>query len=850
MSVRTRPLPIDDVVPQIVSALGDRGVVVVSAPPGAGKTTRIPSALLDSALARHGRVVVVQPRRLAARMCAQRIADERGCPLGEEVGYQVRFDKRAGRNTRLLIVTEGILLRMLCDDPYLERCAVVVFDEFHLRRLDTDLALAMIRRLRETVRPDLKVIVMSATIDTAAICRYWDQCPWVDRPVHTYPVTIEYWETTLPRDVADRACLGVEKLYARVRGDILVFLPGVGEIRRTERLLCERGLNNSAELLPLYADLDPAAQQAAVLPGRRRKIVLATNVAETSITIDGIEGVVDTGLCRSPVFDPAVGIERLETQWISRAAADQRAGRAGRTRPGVCLRMWSARSDMHRPEFDTPEILRMDLSGPLLHIFVWGEKAETLPWFEPPPHEAVCKAKELLADLGAIGADDRPTPLGRKLTLLPVHPRLGRIAHEAWRLGQPEVGAWTAALLSEQDPFERSAPGTTTGAPPTASASDVYDRVAALRHPDVVQQAMPWLGRLRHGAAQHIGKAARQLLREISAAWGEAPSPQCSEEEAVLRALVAGFPDRVVCRSAPGSRAGRMIGGIGVRLDDRSSVGDTMLYLAVNVDRGRSEALVRWASMLKRDWLPAHRLRIEVRTEFDARLKRVVARRCEFYEDLLIDQSPTNAPDDEAAKLLASAIHHAAIEEFFPPAESAADQFLARVRFLAQAMPELMLPVIDDVRLRSLAAELAVGRRSFEELREAPWLEALATLLSPEQRQTLDREAPARMLVPSGSRIPIKYQSGRPPTMAVRIQEMFGCRSTPRLAAGRVPVLLHLLGPNGRVEQITADLESFWRNTYHQVRKDLCRRYPKHAWPDDPLTARAERHPRRPNKAQ
>lgn len=848
MTTRLPPLPIDRVVGRVIDALRVSGAVVVSAPPGAGKTTRIPPAMLDAGLAANGRIVIVQPRRLAARVCAQRIADERGRALGDEVGYQVRFERRCSRATRLLIVTEGVLLRFLHDDPCLEDCSAVVFDEFHLRRLDTDVAMAMVRRLRDTVRPDLKVVTMSATLDARKAASFWNDCPLVECDVRVHPVVVEYGDAVLPRDPARRAAWGVEHLLARVRGDLLVFLPGVGEIRSTMRLLTEGRAGAEAEIFPLYADLDPAAQQAAVSRGPRRKIVLATNVAETSITIDGIEGVVDTGLARTPVFDPSVGLERLELQWISRAAADQRAGRAGRTRPGVCLRLWPARADEHRPSHDTPEIARMELSGTVLQLLAWGEKPEELPWFESPPAAALDQARSLLAALGLIDENSRPTELGRAAARLPVQPRLARMLHEAWRLGHPAAGAVTAALLCEHDPFDSPAAGERSLRPPSDSTSDVYDRVVALRQHESGGPTLPWLGRLRSGPARFVLRAAAQLQREVSDAWGKSPPACCDEEEAVLRSLLAGFPDRLVRRSEPGSRFGRMVGGLGVRLAERSAVGEAMLYLAVNVDRGSSEAVVRWASAVERDWLAENHRRVEVQTEFDPKQQRVVARRREFFDDLLIDQTPTAAEESLSRRLLKEAAGQAPLSDFFAAEGSAAAHYLARVRFLANALPEWDWPPLDDDGIGALVEHVSAGCRSFADLRQADWLTALRWLLSPAQAQCVEREAPARLAVPSGSMIALDYPAGRAPVLAVRIQEVFGWHATPRLAAGRVPVLLHLLGPNGRVEQITNDLESFWRTTYHQVRKDLRRRYPKHAWPEDPLTARAERRPQRPRR--
>jgi ATP-dependent helicase HrpB len=838
------PLPIDAVLPQVIAALRDAGTVVLRAPTGAGKSTRVPPALLDSGLVPRGTIVVLQPRRLAARACARRMAWQRGTSLGDEVGYQVRFDRCMGPRTRIQVVTEGILLRMLQDDPFLESVAMVVFDEFHERSLNSDLALAMVRRVRETVRPELKLVVMSATLAPAPVARYLGACPVVESEGRLHPVDIAYLEDPEARPIADRAADAVARILDRTEGDVLVFLPGVGEIRQTARRLESLAATRNLAVMPLYGDL-PADQQDAVLsPANRRKVVLATNVAETSVTIEGITAVVDTGLARSLVFDPHVGMDRLELVRIAQASADQRAGRAGRTRPGVCLRLWPERTHRHRPTHEEPEIRRLDLAGPVLQLRAWGENdLAHFPWFEPPPAEALEQAHSLLRNLDALDTSDNATPLGAAIARLPVSPRLGRMLLEGYRLGHPQPVALAAAVLSERDPFPKSdgrAPARGT------SDSDILDRTAALAAFEQSGRLDSPLGPLNRSAARFVLHVRDQLLRELGRLKGwQGKTSSATPDEAVLLALLAAFPDRLTRRSNPGSRFGRMVGGRGVRLADSSAVRDASLFLAVDVDRGASEALVWQASAVQRPWLSPEHLATRTEVEFDPDCHRVIARRRVYWADLLLEETPEAIPDaEEAARILATAAADA-LDRVFPWDDPSTAEYLNRIRSLAQWIPELGLPVLDEQELRSLLPTVCHGCRSFDELRRASWLGVIQGMLTSEQRMAVERDSPERIEVPSGNRIKLQYEPGKAPVLAVRIQEVFGLLETPRVARGRVRVLVHLLGPNMRPQQVTDDLASFWKTTYHQVRKDLRRRYPKHAWPEDPYQATAERRPGR-----
>jgi ATP-dependent helicase HrpB len=844
------PLPIDAALPPVLDALGRHACAVVRAPTGAGKTTRVPPALLDAGLLSSGQLLLLEPRRLAARAAARRMAAERGGRLGDEVGYQVRFDRQWGPQTRLLVVTPGILLRRLLDDPFLEAVGGVIFDEFHERGLESDLALGMVRLLQQTVRPELRILAMSATLAADTVAAYLGGCPVVASEGRLYPVDVVYEPRPEHQPWPVAAARVAERLLDRTEGDVLVFLPGVQEIRQTARQLEMAARGNDLAIVPLYGDLPAEQQDAALLPQARRKIVLATNVAETSVTVEGVTGVVDTGLARMLVFDPAVGLDRLRLTPVSRAATEQRAGRAGRTRPGVCVRLWNASAQLARPAQTEPEIRRVDLAGAVLQLLAWGERDPLhFGWLDPPPEATVGQALVLLRRLGAV-AESGVTDLGRQLARLPVHPRLGRLLVAGRRWGQASRVALAAALLSERDPFGRS-PDPESPRHSYRTRSDVLDRVEAVEAYEVHGRSQVASGKLHAAAARYILRARAQLVRALPAR--EAPgdgSPAGSADEAVLRSLLAAFPDRLARRREPGSTRGVMVGGRGVRLAPSSGVTDAELFLCIDVDAGRTEALVRQASAVQRDWLPAERLTTTVAVAFDPGSERVTARKRLCFEDLVLDEVPAALPEDgdTTQVLLTAAAQH--LDRLVPADDSPAGLYRIRVRSLREWIPELGLPAFEEAELRELLPWLAAGKRSFAELRDADWLGALRGRLTALQRQAVEREAPERLPVPSGSRIAVRYEVGRPPVLAVRIQEVFGLRDTPRIAGGRVRVLLHLLAPNHRPQQVTDDLASFWRNTYPQVRKELRARYPRHAWPEDPCSAVPERHPRRKRPAE
>ncbi len=897
------PLPIDPHLPRLAAAVKERNLVLV-APPGAGKTTRLPPALLAAGVAgERGKVVMLEPRRVAARAAARRIAAEQGWELGGEVGFQVRFERVAGPRTRLLVVTEGVLVRMLQSDPFLDGIAVVVFDELHERSLDADLALAMARRTQRQARPDLRIVAMSATLDAGPVAEHLDAA--VERVEgRAHPVELRYLERADERPLPALAAWGARQALAETEGGVLVFLPGAGEIERATALLADGASVSAVPVLPLHGSLSDEAQDLALRPEPRRRIVLATNLAETSLTVPGIGAVVDTGFARVLRFDPGAALDRLELGRISAASAEQRAGRAGREGPGFCLRLWTAADQRALQPRETPEVRRVDLAGAVLQLYAWGERdLAAFPWLEAPPAEALERADELLRELGALSADGL-TADGKAMAALPLHPRLARLVLEGHRRGQLAGAALLAALLAERDPFRRRADerrggghGGASGGDSTASTvppcdSDAVTRIELARAAarDGGGRRNTAYGEISTGAARRIVQAGEQIAalarRELrsatddkSSAHGSSrrvqsePTPVTNDEhEALGRALLAAFPDRLARRRAAGDARAVMVGtrgaaerraassrpasaastvgsGRGVRLAPQSGVRRAELFLCLDLGAGRrgerAEAGVRIASAVDAEWLPNAELVRDEEVDYDAARDRVVARRRTRWRDLVIAEAEVPVTDETAAAEALAAAAAPDLHGALGLDDEEIATFLARVRCLRAWRPEIDLPPLDDDHLAALLPALAAGRRSLAELRRAPVLDALRGMLTPPQLHALEREAPDRIAVPSGSRIRLRYEEGRPPVLAARIQELFGLAETPRVAGGRVPVLVHLLAPNQRPQQVTDDLASFWRVTYPQVRKELRARYPRHAWPEDPTTAIAERRPGR-----
>ena len=843
--VPRRSLPIDPLLPEIIAALSRASRLALRAPPGAGKTTRVPGALLDAGLAGDKHVVVLEPRRIAARAGAEFVARERGGRIGDAVGYRVRFEQRGGAATRLWFLTEGVLGRQLVRDPFLEAVGIVVLDEFHERHLQGDVALAVIRDLQESVRPDLKLVVMSATLETERLAAYLDGCPVLTAEGRAHPVAIQYDAATDQRPLQLRVANALQDVLrdASDRGDLLVFLPGAAEIRRTavaiESLVTAHGL----DVVLLHGDLPLDAQQRAIQRGPKRKVVLSTNVAETALTIEGVTTVIDSGLARESRLDSGHGINVLRVVKISQAAAEQRAGRAGRTDPGRCVRLWSRAEHAARRAHETPEVLRLDLSATLLELRAWGLRDVThFRWLDPPSEAAVQRAERLLLQLGAVDGSGTVTDTGRRMLQLSVPPRVARLLVEAEQRGCAADGALLAALASERDicSEQRAFGGSPTSRWP-AGSSDLVLRTllfaeAERRH--FTADACRAL-ELDPRTVRAVQRAQRQLQRVL----GGTTTSASADEDTLLRCTLAGFPDRVVRRRTPGSPRGVMVGGTGVVLADSSVVRDAELFVAVEIDAGPqrqlAEARVRLASAIREDWLTEmfpNARHAETELVFDSERKRVVERRRERFHDLVLRESiRTDVDRLRAGELLAEVARQD--PQRAVPLTDAVRSLLERLRFLQHWMPEVTWPESVDTLLADAAASCCVGCRSFVELRDADLAAVIRGMLAAQPRALLEGEAPVQYRLPSGRLTTVRYEDGKPPVVAARIQELFGLTTTPRLAAGRVALVLELLAPNQRPVQITDDLESFWKRTYPEVRKLLRGRYPKHAWPEDPLTA-------------
>ncbi|WP_417731549.1 ATP-dependent helicase HrpB [Rosistilla oblonga] len=852
-------MPIADCIDAITAALARKRSVVLKAPPGAGKTTGVPLALLGSdasasTAGQSGRILLVQPRRLAARSAAARLATLRHSKLGNEVGYHVRFDRQVGSETRLIAMTTGMLLRRLQDDPLLEDVGCVILDEFHERSLDGDLALGMLCRIRRTLRDDLRLVIMSATLQPEPIVEFLGDAEAIESRGRSFHVAISHAGDLSTDRIENQVVAALPEMLSSTAGHILVFLPGVGEIRRTQHAIEAAGLAGDCQVMQLYGDLRPDQQDRVIAASGQRKVILSTNVAETSVTIPGVTGVIDSGLARVLRYDDRVGLPRLQIENISQASATQRAGRAGRTEPGVCRRLWSETLQRTRPPADSPEILRADFSGAALTLAAWGERDATdFPWLTPPRSDSVDRAYRLLELLGAVDADRAVTSMGKQMAAQPLSPRLARFLVEADQLGIADDAALAAALLTERSPFDRDS---------LPSGADVGSCDVALR----VQMLKDLRDgnanvRVHPGAVKTIWKVADRLAgrRQKSSPRQQLSDGATVAADLLARALLAAFPDRVARRRSPGSAQGVMVGGRGVRLH-RGSVACHVataqadraeLFLCLDVEASGSEAQVRMATQIDARCLDDDQVRRVDQPRFDPQSQAVQMRRCLYFSDLLLSEAPIAcAPSPETAQLLydEAARDHARV---FPPDKPEVAGLIHRVAFLNNHAPDLELPPLDDDRINQVLRELCQSRTSFAQLRSAPWLDHLLGSFDYQQQHAIERHAPARMQVPSGNWRTIEYTPDKPPVMQVKLQELFGWTDTPRIAGGRVRLQLHLLGPNQRPQQITDDLANFWRTTYTVVRKELRRRYPKHHWPEDPLSAEATRNgmqQRRPKK--
>lgn len=824
-------LPVTSVVTPLQDALNRQGTAVLVAPPGAGKTTAVPLALLDEPWLEDRHILLLEPRRLAARAAAQRMAALMGETVGQTVGYRIRMERRVSAKTRIVVVTEGILTRMVQADPSLDGVGAVIFDEFHERSLDADLGLALCREVRTVFNESLRLLVMSATLDPAPVVKLLDNAPLIRCDGRAFEVTTHHVPLRSAQPIEDAVADTILRSIKADEGSILAFLPGVPEIRRVARLLTDAGLPDHWQVAPLFGNLPRDRQDAAIAPSPAgcRKIVLATSVAETSLTIEQIRVVVDSGLQRAPRFDPRSGMTRLVTLPVSRASADQRKGRAGRLAPGICYRLWHQAAHASLPAYNRPEILDADLAGLALELALWGtSEPDAMGWLDPPPAGAYAQARTLLTELGALDDQARITPHGRRMADLPVHPRLAHMllcAHEA---GQSGAACAIAAILSERDPIR------TTGADRDADLRLRLDVLAAFksRHP----LALPEAG-VDRGALRRLINVASQLEQRLGG------GKQRGHATDVGRLLAWAYPDRIARRRSNSAGRYLMTNGRGAFFEPPDPLGVHEFIVVAELDGDRRDARIFMAAAYDYNTLMeqfAHRLHRLASVAWDDQRQAIIAEQRITMGALILKQEPVAAPDPQAlVDTMIETIQRLGIAML--PWTANLRRWQARVILLKRILSEdESWPDLSD---EALSVDLAQwlgpylqGVTSLKTLARIDLANALGSRLTWQQSRQLDQWAPTHIEVPSGSRRPIDYSSD-PPVLAVRLQEMFGAVHTPTIANGRLPLQLHLLSPAGRPAQITQDLAGFWRNSYPAVKKELKGRYPKHYWPDDPLTA-------------
>lgn len=838
-------LPITTALPALCGALRERASAVLEAPPGAGKSTVVPLALLEEPWVRGRRLLMLEPRRLAARAVAERMAATLGERVGGTVGLRMRLDTRVSRLTRIEVVTEGVLTRLLQNDPALEGVAAVIFDEFHERSLQADLGLTLCLDARATLGTDLRLLVMSATLDGAAIARWLGDVPVVSSPGRMFPVDIRYAGRGLPAlpgdvDSPERVtALAIERALRDEVGDILVFLPGAGEIRRVrDHLLSKEAVAGDVQVMPLYGELSAAEQDAALAPENMasRRVILATNIAETSLTLPNIRIVIDSGLVRRAVFDPVTGMSRLETRRISRASADQRAGRAGRVAEGICIRLWSEGGHRSLAAHTPPEIHEADLASLALDLALWGAgEGSALSWLDAPPSATLASACDLLRRLDALDEQGRISTHGRTLGEWATHPRIAHLLLESRRRGVEALGARLAALLGERDILRGS-----TG--------------AGLRDADVTTRLDLLDGTMRHEAVDRGALArARETAARFARQLATLPPGRTAPALDAGGLLACAYPDRVGRRRSGGGGRYQLANGRGAVFAPNESLAQREFVVALDLDDRDREARILLAAPLDRAALNValgHQLRTDREVRWDSKEQAVIAREVRRLESLVLDERTlTDIPADATLDAVLEGIREAGLDAL--PWEEESRHWCARVELARrEGLPGTAdWPAFDPGSLyASLDQWLApwlpgIARRSH--FARIPLAQALAFRLGHERIRQLDEWLPTHIVVPTGSRIRVDYLDDLAPCASMRMQEVFGLAATPRIALGHLPVTFKLLSPAQRPLQVTADLASFWANAYADVRKDMRGRYPRHYWPEDPQQAEPTRSVRK-----
>jgi ATP-dependent helicase HrpB len=840
-----QPLPIDALQDGLVAACGRVRRLVLRAPTGSGKSTRIPQMLLDLNLVQ-GQIVVLQPRRIAARLLAARIAQERGVKLGGEVGYQIRFERVESAQTRIKFVTEALLLRQMASDPELKGVGAVVFDEFHERNLHSDVALALARRLQETHRPDLLIMAMSATLDTEGVAKWLGSAETLAADGRAYPVQVEY--THLPRNstrpIWDAAAEQVRRvLREESEGDVLVFMPGSYEIMRTIGAVRNLPESGGVDILPLYGELPPEEQDRAVKPSPGRKVIVATNVAETSLTIPGVRAVVDAGLARIARFDPHRGIDTLLVEPVSQASAEQRAGRAGRTGPGRCIRLWSQTDHEARPLREVPEIKRVDLSETILLLLSsgWGEAA-TFPWYEKPDDKALQRALTVLADLGAVDAQGKLTSLGRRMSVFPAHPRYARMLLAAGDLDCVYEVCRIAGLAQGRDILFRKVDDRTENARDSVEqedGSDFFPRLALLQRAVEMKFDADACDRFGvHGqAARQADQAARQFLR-LAEGQGLPVSDRVADPAAIRRCLLLGFSDRLAVRLDAGTLRCALVHGRTGELRRESSIRNAKLLVAAEVDeiqaRGGVTTYLSLATAVEESWLqelfPAEFSTVN-QVRYDASQRRVVTRVERRFRDLVLEaKERDDAPSDAASRLLAEEVAAGRLE--LEKWDAPVDAWIRRVNFLSKHCPELGIPPFDDAARRMVIEEVCAGAVAYRDIRERPVFGVVRGWLSHEQAMALESYCPEKIVLPRKKHpARIEYTEDGQAEIEATVQELYDFPGSKlRVCLGKVPMVVCIQSPARRTQQRTTDLDAFWKGSYEGVKKELRGRYPKHEW--------------------